>query len=150
APGSPEYATNRHLVYASSYVLPERRRKRVATDWLPTVVQVMDGLGATVATMSAHVEPGLEFLRWLGAESKYVERYSRLDLRTVDWPMVEGWVTEGQERSREARLERYLDRIPEDRLGQITEVTTRFLNTIPMEDLDHGDIIFTPEMYRDW
>src|SRR5439155_13889828 len=26
APGSPEYSTNRHLVYASSYVLPEQRR----------------------------------------------------------------------------------------------------------------------------
>ena len=114
------------------------------------MVEVMDGLGATVATMSAHQEPSVEFLSWLDAESKYVERYNRLDLRTVDWDKVEAWVTEGQERSPGARLERYLERIPEDLLEEITEVTTKLLNTIPLEGLDHGDIIFTPEMYREW
>jgi mycothiol synthase len=150
APASPEYATNRHLVYASSYVLPEQRRHRLAADWLSTMVEVMDDLGATVATMSAHEEPGFEFLRWLGAAPRYSERYNRIDLRTVDWDMVETWVAEGQERSPGATLERYLERIPEDRLAEITEVTTKLLNTIPLEDLDHGAIIFTPEMYGDW
>jgi GNAT superfamily N-acetyltransferase len=150
APSSPEYATSRHLIYASSFVLPERRRHRVAAGWLPTMVEVMDGLGATMATMSAHEEPGIEFLRWLGAEPRYAERSNRLDLRTVDWDMVEAWVTAGRERSPEARLERYLERIPEDRLEEITGVTTKLLSTIPLEGLDHGDIIFTPEMYHEW
>jgi GNAT superfamily N-acetyltransferase len=150
APGSPEYETNRHLVYASSFVLPEQRRRRLAAGWLPTLVEAMDGLGATVATMATHEEPGHEFLRWLGAESKYVERQSRLDLRTLDWAQVESWAREGQERSPEARLELYLDRLPEDGLEEITRVSTTLLRTIPMEDLDHGSITYTPEMYHEW
>src|SRR5437879_543016 len=78
APGSPEYETNRHLVSVSSFVVPEDRRQRLAAGWLPTLLERMDALGATVATMSTHEEPGHAFLGWLGAEAKYRERESRL------------------------------------------------------------------------
>jgi GNAT superfamily N-acetyltransferase len=150
APESPEYESNRHLVYLSSFVPPEERRRRLAAGWLPTLVERMDGLGATVATMSTHEEPGHAFLRWLGADSKYAERQSRLDLRTLDWTMVDLWAREGQERSPDARLEFYLHRLPEEKLAEITRASTRLLNTVPFEEMDHGDVVVTPEMYREW
>jgi GNAT superfamily N-acetyltransferase len=150
APGSPEYETNRHLVDLSCFVLPEQRRRRLAAGWLPLLVERMDGLGATVATMSTHEEPGHAFLRWLGADPKYVERQNRLDLRTIDWTLLERWAREGQERSPEARLELYLRRIPEEKLDEIARASTRLLNTMPFEQMDHGDIVFTPEMYHEW
>jgi mycothiol synthase len=150
APESPEYESNRHLVYTSSFVVPEERRRRFATSWLPTLGGLMDDLGATVATMEAHEEAGHAFLSWLGAESKYVERESRLDLRTLDWALVERWAREGQERSPEARLELYLHRVPEEKLDEITRASTTLLNTMPFEEMDHGDIVVNPEIYHEW
>src|SRR5438105_13678943 len=84
SPRSPEYETNRHLVYVSCFTVPEERRRRLAAGWLPKLVEVMDRLGATVATMDTHEEPGHAFLRWLGAEPRYAEGESRLDLRELD------------------------------------------------------------------
>jgi GNAT superfamily N-acetyltransferase len=150
APESPEYESNRHLLYASCFVLPEVRRERLAAGWLRTVADVMDRLGARVATMATHEEPGHAFLRWLGAQSRYVERESRLDLRAIDWALVERWAREGEQRSPHSRLEAYPHRIPEDRLDEILASTTSLLNTMPFEELDHGDIVFTPAMYREW
>jgi mycothiol synthase len=150
SPESPEYESSRHIVYVNSFVLPERRRQRLAAGWLPVLVERMDGIGATVATMATHEEPGHAFLRWLGADSKYVERQNRLDLRTLDWALVERWAREGQERSPEAQLELYPRRIPEEKLDEIARANTRLLNTMPFEAMDHGDIVFTPEMYHEW
>src|SRR5438105_11323963 len=76
SPRSPEYETNRHLIYAGCFVVPEDRRRRLAAGWLPTLVEVMVRLGATVATMDTHEEPGHAFMRWLGAEPRFVERES--------------------------------------------------------------------------
>jgi GNAT superfamily N-acetyltransferase len=150
APESPEYESNRHLLYASCFVLPEARRGRVAAGWLQTVADVMDRIGATVATMATHEEPGHAFLRWLGAHSRYTERESRLDLRGLDWALVERWAREGQQRSPHSRLEAYPHRLPKERLDEVTASTTRLLNTMPFEELDHGDIVDTPEMYHEW
>jgi mycothiol synthase len=149
-PTSPEYESNRHLVDVASFTLPEERRHGLASAWIPNVVEQMEGLAATVATMSAHEEPGHAFLRWLGAEAKYAERESRLDLRTLDWGLVDRWVREGQERSPQARLELYPHRLPEAQLGDLASDYTRLLNTMPWEGLDHGDIVFTPEEYHEW
>ena len=64
--------------------------------------------------------------------------------------MVDRWSREGRQRSPGSRLEVYPHRVPEDRLAEISESSTRLLNTMPFEELDHGDIVFTPEMYHEW
>lgn len=149
-PESPEYETNRHLLWASAYVLADYRRRGIGRSWLPKVLELMDRHGATVLSAMAEDEPGHAFLRWLGAEARMIERESRLDLGALDWQMVARWVAEGQGASPSSRLGLYTGRIPDELLPQFCDSLSELLNTIPFENLDHGKIVVTPEQARDW
>ena len=149
-PESPEYATNRHLMWADCYVLEAHRRCGLGRSMLVPTLRRMDELGATVLSAGAEDEPGHSFLRGLGADPRLVERCSRLDLEQVDWEMVERWVREGQAASPDARLDLYAEWVPDDELDAYAEAMTELLNTMPFEGLDHGDIVVTGEVARDW
>lgn len=149
-PTSPEYATNKHLFWTSGYVRRDHRRKGLATRWMGVVAQLMREAGCTVVGLSAHQEPGHAFSKWLGAEPKLTDIESRLKLSDVDWAMVERWVLEGEQRSPGTRLEIYDGPLPEAMWADFSTQRTTLLNTMPLEDLDLGDIIVTPERLREW
>jgi GNAT superfamily N-acetyltransferase len=149
SPANPEYETNRHLLDASVHVLGPHRRRGIGRAWLPTVRDLMDRLGASVLTASAEEEPGHAFLRALGAEPRLTDRASRLDLRRVDWAMVDRWVADGEARSPGWRLTIIPDRVPDDLLDEYMTAANELLNTMPFEDLDHGKIVMTPDQVRE-
>jgi mycothiol synthase len=143
--GTPEYESNKHLMWASGWVLPSHRRHAIASGWLPPILDRMDAHGARVLSANARVEDGHGFLHWLGAERKLTERISRLDLRQLDWSMVERWIEEGEGRSPDSRLHFYPHRNPSELIPELCQAFTDLLNTMPFEDQDHGDIVMTPE-----
>ncbi|HKW71015.1 MAG TPA: hypothetical protein VJP81_10570 [Candidatus Dormibacteraeota bacterium] len=149
-PASPEYATNKHFLWAWAYVRQDHRREGIATLFLPVVADLMDGHGCTVVEFHTEGDFAHGFLEWLGAHAKMTEIESRLELSKVDWAMVERWVTEGQARSPQTRLEIYDGPIPEPMWAEFTPQLSAMLNTIPFEDLDHGEIVVTPETMREW
>jgi GNAT superfamily N-acetyltransferase len=149
-PESPEYETNRHLLWAAAYVLAGHRGHGIGRGWLPTVIDLMDRHGATVLSTAADTDPGHTFLRALGAEPKLVERQSRLDLGQVDWDMVAGWVRDGAAASPRSELALYPSRLPDDMLDGYCAALNDLLNTMPFEDLDHGEIVITPAHVRDY
>jgi GNAT superfamily N-acetyltransferase len=148
-PRNPEYETNKHLLWGDLFVMPDHRRQRVATSWLPTIVQLMKEHGATVLGMTASHDEAHAFLKSLGATAKLAEVESRLKLAEVDWEMMQRWVDEGRRRSPDTRLEIYDRRLPEELLEKFSEERTKLLNTMPFENLDIGDIIVTPERIHD-
>jgi mycothiol synthase len=149
-PISPEYETNKHLVYADAWVLGEARRQGIGRSSIPIVVELMQRHGARVLGADTREESGHAFLRGIGAEARYSEAENRLDLREVNWDMVAAWVREGEARSRVTKLELYPNRLPEDRWEEFTRVGTELLNTMPFEGLDHGDIVQTTDTLKEW
>ena len=150
APTNPEYATNKHLFWADAYVRPDQRRKGIGQRWLSLIAELMDENGCTVLGVGADNEAGHAFAKWLGAKPKLTDVESRLQLDKVDWAMLERWVKQGQERSPKTRLEIYDGRLPEEMWADFAAQRTALLNTMPLEDLDLGEIIVTPEKIRDW
>jgi GNAT superfamily N-acetyltransferase len=149
-PLSPEYESNKHLLYADGWVIKPNRRQGIGRGWVPKVVELMERHGARVLTVDTHDEAGHAFLRNLGGEARFSEAQSRLDLRAVDWDKVAGWVREGQSRSPGTRLELYVNRLPEERHEEFARVSTELLNTMPWEGLDHGDIVQTVDTLNEW
>ena len=149
-PESPEYETNRHLLWAWGWVLEPYRRRGIGRAWIAKALELMEEHGCSVLSAGAEQEAGHAFLTWLGAEPKLRERESRLDLRQVDWEMLERWVRDGERRSPEARLELYSGRMPERMFDEYCRARTELLNTMPFEDLDHGDIVEIAEYHREW
>src|SRR5260370_31616075 len=74
---------------------------------------------------------------------------NRLKLADVDWAMMRRWVEEGHSRSPETKFESYDGRLPESMLEDYAPQLSSMLNTMPWEDLDHGEIVETPAMIKE-
>ncbi len=149
-PGTPEYDTNKQFFWVDCSVRKDVRRRGIATSWIPLVVDLLDRHGCTVLNVDTEQESGHAFLRWLGAEEKLTGAENRLDLKDVDWRMVERWITEGAEHSPQTRLEVYDGRLPEELWDDYSRQLTPIVNTLPYENLDHGDEVITPDNFREW
>jgi GNAT superfamily N-acetyltransferase len=149
-PGTPEYDSNKQFLEADLYVRPDHRRQGIGASSLPLLVELMDRHNCTILNLYSELDSGHAFLKWLGAESKAREIENRLRLVDVDWSMVERWAEEGVARSPRTKLEIYDGPLPESMWDEFARQYTILINTIPFEDLDHGDIVITPSQMREW
>ncbi len=149
-PDSPEYATNHQFFEAYWGVRRDWRRQGIGRSWLPLVLELMDRHGCTVLNVGSHEEYGHEFLRWLGAEPKASGAENRLKIADVDWPMVNRWIEEGRSRNPETKLEIYDGHLPESILEDYARQRTLLFNTMPWDDLDHGEIVVTTDRIHEW
>jgi GNAT superfamily N-acetyltransferase len=148
-PGTAEYKSNKHLFWADIYVRPDHRRQGLGSAWLPVVIEVMDAHGCTVVGFGTEDPPGHAFLKSLGAEAKFSGAENRLKLADVDWKMVDRWIHEGAKRSPQTKLEVYDGPLPEAIWEDYAPQLTSMLNTMPWENLDHGEIVVTPDHIRE-
>jgi GNAT superfamily N-acetyltransferase len=149
-PGTAGHESNKHLFWADIYVHPDHRRQGIGAVWLPLILELMDAHGCTVVGIGTEDAPGHSFLKWLGAAPKLSSAENRLKLPDVDWKMVERWIDEGPKRSPQTKFEIYEGPLPEAMWGDYAPQLSSMLNTIPFENLDHGEIVITPDHMREW
>jgi GNAT superfamily N-acetyltransferase len=149
-PANPGYESNRDHVWVGGAVLTPYRRRGLGTAWARLALAHLDEAGASILSADTEEADGHAFLQWLGAEGKLAGAENRLDLHEVDWDMVERWIAEGRHRSPHTRLEFYEHRVPEAILGEFSETLSRLLNTMPFDELAHGDIVVTPELIHEF
>jgi GNAT superfamily N-acetyltransferase len=147
--GAPGYDKNRHLMGASWSVTPGLRRRGIGSHWLPIVLELMDRHGCTLLTVGSEEESGHAFLKSIGAQPKTTGRESRLQLAEVDWNQVDRWIAQGAARNPNTALE-FHDRIPEAMRDDYSTQFSRLLNTIPVDDLDIGEVVITPAVMAEW
>jgi len=145
-PETPMYETNRHLLFADAAVLAPYRRRGIGSLWLRRVLAEMDARGATVLTAESSEPDGHGFLAWLGARQVLSGAENRLDFEAIDWGMVDEWIAAGKRRSPETELVLHEGRLPEAIWVEFCARRSDLLNTMPFDDMDHGEIVFTPEV----
>jgi GNAT superfamily N-acetyltransferase len=128
----------------------DHRRQGIGRSWIPVVLEIMERHSHTKLSVGTEQKSGHAFLKWLGAEAKFTGAENRLKLADVDWAMLERWVAEGRRRSPDTRLDVYDGRLPESMWEDYCPQFSSMLNTMPFEDLDHGEIIVTPPMMAEW
>jgi GNAT superfamily N-acetyltransferase len=149
-PGAPGYDTNKHLLWVDGSVDRDHRRLGIGRTWIPLILDIMERNGYTTVGMGTEEKSGHAFLKWLGAEPKLTGAENRLELADVDWPMLRRWVDEGPRRSPQTRFESYDGRLPESMLDDYSPQLSGLLNTMPFEELDHGEIVVTPAIMLEW
>lgn len=147
---SPGYESNKHLLGVNLGVLTPYRRRGIATSLLRMVHDAMTEHSKTVLTFWTEEDDGHAFLKHIGAEGKQEAAENRLKLAEVDRQMVSDWVKQGRERNPDTELVFFESRIPPEDFDKIAPVFSELLNTMPFDELDHGDIVITPEMMREW
>ena len=148
-PTSPGYESNKHILGVDFAVLGPHRRKGIGTNFLRKTLSLMEEHDKSVLTLGTEEDDGHAFLESIGAQAKLAGAENRLNLEEVDWDMVGRWVAEGREKNPDTELIFYERRIPEELLGEIAPVLSELLNTMPWDDLDHGEIVFTEESFKE-
>jgi GNAT superfamily N-acetyltransferase len=149
-PGAPGYESNKPFMWVAASVHPDHRRRGIGRSWIPLILQLMARHGCTTLTMDTHEESGHQFLKWMGAEGKSAGAENRLELADVDWAMLRTWVEDGAARSSSTRLEVYDGHLPEAMWDEYCPQFAALLNTMPWDDLDHGEITVTRAELADW
>ena len=143
-PDAPGYESYKHLLGAHFSVREPFRRQGLGGMWLAKTHELMEAHDKTVLSLGSDEESGHAFLRWCGAEEKMVGAENRLQLDEVDWDMLRGWIADGVARNPDTELVLFEPMVPEHEREAYCEVMTRLLNTMPFDDLDHGEIVMTP------
>jgi len=143
-PGSPGYESNKRFMWAAASVHPDHRRSGIGRSWIPQTLELMERHGCTTLTVDTHEESGHQFLKWMGADGKSAGAENRLQLGAVDWAMLRRWVEDGARLSPATKLEVYDGHLPEEMWEDYCPQFASMLNTMPWDQLDHGDIVVTP------
>ncbi|MEP6752851.1 MAG: GNAT family N-acetyltransferase [Candidatus Dormiibacterota bacterium] len=149
-PGTPGYESNRHILWADASVHKDHRRHGIGRSWIPLAVELMDRHGCTTLSMGTEEMPGHAFFKWMGADARFGGAENRLALRSADWPMLRRWAEDGPRKSPTTKLEIYDGHLPEQMWDDYCPQFSTMLNTMPWEQLDHGDIVVTPAHMKDW
>jgi GNAT superfamily N-acetyltransferase len=149
-PGTPGYESNKPFMWVAASVHPKHRRHGIGRSWIPLMVDLMNRHGCTTLTLATHEESGHQFLKWMGAEGKSAGAENRLQLAEVDWDMLLRWVRDGAAQSPRTRLEIYDGHLPKEMWEEYCPQFEALLNTMPWDQLDHGDIVVTPAHLADW
>lgn len=145
---SPSYVGNEHNLRVHSFsVLKKHRLKGIATTLLGYAHEFAIEMERTVLLGGSMEEEGRKLNHVLGGTEALEMRNYRLNMKDVDWKMVEQWAKDGPERSPEASIEFHTS-IPDELLESYTKKYTEVYNQAPFDDLDIGDQIYTPELFR--
>ncbi len=134
---------------AQLVVLKEFRRNGIGGALLKIAHELAVEKGKRIVLGRTSEEGGRELNRLVGGTEALEIRMNRLNMDEVDWEMVEQWEREGAERSPEASLE-FVTSIPEEILEAYCKKYTEVMNQAPLDDLDIGDQIITPKIWRNY
>ena len=149
-PGGPGYESNKPFMWAAASVHPDHRRHGIGRSWIALTIELMERHGCTTLTVDTYEESGHQFLRWMGAAGKSAGAENRLQLADVDWAMLRRWVDYGAAKSPSTNLEVYDGHLPEEMWEEYCPQFAAMLNTMPWDDLEHGEITVTPAELADW
>ena len=102
-----------------------------------------DGRTSVIA-WGDHTPAADAFWTGLGAELRYTEQESRLDMASVDPELMAGWIAAGPA---DLELVHWARRCPEDRIDALV-ATANAMNDAPTDDLEIADTVIDAAMVR--
>lgn len=146
-PDSPSYEGNKALAITEITIIPEFRRRGIATILLNNVYEKMVEKDKMVAIGNSEEKDGKLFTIAIGGQIALTNIENRAYLKKIDWEMIENWASAGERKSPNSRM-MFFTRVPDDILKQYCEMYTETLNQVPLGELAIEDQIVTPETMR--
>ena len=145
--GAPSYPGNEHIMRNLLYVLKDYRNQGIGLNLLKLAAKHSEEHGKSLMMTGTSQADGRRALKKLGGKEALSVRESRANLDDVDWKMVEEWVKEGPTRSPDCKIE-FFTKIPDEILEDHCKMYTEVVNQAPLEELDVGKTVYTPEFWR--
>jgi GNAT superfamily N-acetyltransferase len=141
---------NRHLADVDLYVLPEMRRRRLATPLLGRIAAAAHTAGRHLLLFVTEpsVPAGPVLMERVGAEEGLRAHTNQVNVSDVDASLMRRWQESARERASDFDLGCWDGRYPEDDIDAIIELM-KVMNTAPRDDLDVEDFHLTVDEVRE-
>lgn len=142
--------TNRSLAEIFGGVVPDRRRRGIATALYDMIRDDLVADGRTLLAFHTRdgAAPAEAFIARTGATKRIVERRSRCPVAGLDRALLEGWVQRAAERARDYDLVDFSLPTPEELVERWADLQF-VMNTAPLDDFEFEDERLTPAMIRE-
>lgn len=135
--------------FARAFVHPEHRGRGALRKLLRPVVEDAQRFERTLITTAIRLtHPSTPLLEDMGLSPVMQEKRSRLVVAEVDLDLMGRWIARAAERATDYRIAFYESPVPEEVLVPFVELM-KVMNTAPLEELEQGDEVFTPEIWRE-
>lgn len=143
------YDENQHMADFDIYVVPEMRRRGVATRMLALVAEVAgnEDRQLLITSIDSNMAAGAAFLEHLNARIGVQSTTHQLDLRDLNLQLVDEWCQRGEELSKEFELGTWEGEYPSDDVAAMTSMK-EVMNTSPTDDLEFGEFYWTVDQIR--
>jgi len=143
---SPEYETSKHISWVSIKIDKAYRRQGIGKKIFQFLLTEAERKNCTVIQCEVRLPSGHQFCMKYGAIKALDNAQNRLNIKDVDWSLMQHWSKEGTERAPGVTLERF-ERIPEKDIAQYCEIYTLAENLEPRGLLE-GEPKLTPKKRR--
>ncbi|GAB4524227.1 MAG: hypothetical protein OHK0046_38830 [Anaerolineae bacterium] len=147
-PDSPDYAKQKHIGVVAPFVIPDYRRQGIGTEMLRYATRYLQSNGKTLMQGSTEQDGGRAFAHRLGAQVGLDKRENRLDVKDIDWEMVEAWERAGAAANPNVNIELFKG-LPDDAdMEAYSMLYTRVFNQQPLDNSEGLEVTWTPELIR--
>jgi GNAT superfamily N-acetyltransferase len=144
---APSYPGNEDVCQIQLTIHKNYRMEGIAAKLVGLAYKHAVEYNRTKLTGSLISEASRRFVQRIGGREALAYHVSQLEMKSVDWGLMESWVTEGSQRSPDLSIHFYLS-IPDSILEDYCKVYTEVLNQAPRDELSYGDEIYTPARWK--
>lgn len=144
---SPSYQGNEYLAQVRLELLNRYQRQGIGTKLLETVVELAKTNDKRNLIINTEEDSGKAFFKKIGAEPKQISRENRLNLKDLDWDMMETWVQAGRQGAPATKMI-HVTSIPQDTIELYSKRYTEVLNQVPFDDVEIAQLVITPDRIR--
>ncbi|MHA1989706.1 MAG: GNAT family N-acetyltransferase [Candidatus Hodarchaeales archaeon] len=143
---SPSYDQNKHVGRVGITILPEYRKKGIATKVLRKLLHKSKEKDFTIYIFHDVTEQsGKHFLKAINAKNALLDIENRVKIKNVPWDLVKEWNRISEAIDSEMK---FFYIIPDNIINEYSIIFTEVLNQAPLGDLAIKNMTFTPEILR--
>ncbi|MHA1441476.1 MAG: GNAT family N-acetyltransferase [Candidatus Heimdallarchaeota archaeon] len=149
---APDYEKNKNNSYFYIIVASEYRRQGIGSKLFEIFLKkVIDERGCKNAETDSYRTSGKTFCEKYGAQLINVGAENRLQMKDIDWDLINNWIAEGPQKAPNVTLENY-SITPEKDIAEIARLETVLEAEMPSldESEDKWEDIYTPEKLREY
>jgi len=141
---------NEHVAEFNIQVLPEHRRKGLARQFLPRIVEFAEHhqRRLLITGSSEHIPASGAFLERIGAQKVLVNRVNQLKLSELNQDLVNHWLAKAPHLTKVFDLGFWDGVYPDEHLAAIANLQYELSKDVPRDDLEVEAFNFTPEIIR--
>ncbi|MDH5401487.1 MAG: hypothetical protein OEY49_03260 [Candidatus Heimdallarchaeota archaeon] len=144
---SASYENNKSLGTCDITLLSNFRRFGIGTSILKRFYTELKSNQKEIIMGGSIYPASVKFVESFGGIMGLAGSVNRLTISDLDSSLIDKWILDGEATSPDSKFHVF-NEIPEEYIERVADIMTETLHQIPMDDLEVGQMIFTPETIR--